>query len=97
MIWQILVLLAVAAKSFTATADEDWGSWGSGSECRLYLGTATVVDVLRCWLMIALAAAAAAATLCSSFLPALPCMLHFLLPQDAATKTASKLLKLQQI
>lgn len=65
--------------------------------CRLYLGTATVVDVLRCWLMIALAAAAAAAALCSSSLPALPCMLHFLLPQDAATKTASKLLKLQQI
>lgn len=34
--------------------------------CRLYLGTATVVDVLRCWLMIALAAVAAAAPSASS-------------------------------
>lgn len=80
--------------------------------CRLYLGTATVVDVLRCWLMIALAAVAAAAPSasssylccvalppppCSSLLPWLLHILHFLLPQDAATKTASKLLKLQQI
>lgn len=71
--------------------------------CRLYLGTATVVDVLRCWLMIALAAVAAAASsagsshYCVRPLPWLLHILHFLLPQDAATKTASKLLKLQQI
>lgn len=58
--------------------------------------------------MIALAAVAAAAPsagsshYCMQPLPFLPLpwllhILHFLLPQDAATKTASKLLKLQQI